>query len=1534
MAYYVDFVGLNTFIYEPVGWDPDNQAGKIVDNTYPNFERVNSSGFLFPVSQNTIGLEMPYALSSRWTLIKKKNEAFTIYNADLPTTASFFPALMLKRNGPYGFPIWKQTRISHNPLTRRQVKENVFTFVEEPGPEFIFNSNGKLNIQRSRYGAIKKFNENPVSSRYKPFKVGAASIIEDGTLERFELLGTYGNETIFFNNKEINKYNDLRVQRSAQYNTIKDFYLNGGLDKDGSPLDTFEYFNYRECVYPPRVYQYKNYTRQRTTFSFPWRDKRSNRTETNSNDGFVSKGIFTSVYDSVLQSIWPLDANVDFPAAFITGSEDRMYYYGRPIAPKIKDFGVLQNTWNSFSPGAVDGANPSDGLFGPLYARKHMLPYVKSCVSKNGMKIEGVLTSSFGDIPYSHLPCGEVKWEAGSQSGLNPFYDTYDNYIQDVRQHGKDYSIIPEFRISEHVEAYTTEGLTKEVSNLFSLTGALEDTTDSSKDNFYKIYSTSEFMKHFEVVKKDHKGFVPANSLKLKCKAVKKFLPYEGFYPVQRTIDMAKQFVNSYSDSVISKRNGIDELFKNNRGFQNLMLPTFAPGVLYNSIKSGIACDYPIINDNIPSVLQALPAQGYLIMNRPAAGGTSTTSDMPNNNGLSVRYGNWVFGGVSGGGTGDSDGDGFNAFAIQLPSGSINDIGEPGYDSLRTFRIVQSGAYGGGISNGDAINTSNFPNGYVRAVVVNATASWDDVTQAISSSIAVALSGTITSTIDEFGVKLSQAPGLVGNISEIPDIGFEVNPAIIASTAWLNQISPAQMSVEVFKGGTDAVYALNNSSSAGLTSGSIFDQRIPFEAIVEPEKYLTDNTIYYNEPHPSGNYGGLCIWDGTGDNLYKLMANNFTAEVSSFFLKNGNSSIQSLPSNNPDVGNAVAGRKYRMRVKIFKTSAARTPTRPQSSTSTSDLYYTPQYAFGEYETFTMYSRPSAFGPECMLYNESDSLVNNPSEGDNYPFTPPYYYGESWADILFEPTESKKYSIEEIIATSSVEYYRYLEDGTTIGQLPSDDDSQIGNQFLNTVMNKNAMQLDASLNIFSQLKEPASSGEVATNTNNVPSRWAIQTKFETPMLNFNHLTASNSVTLPTEGSASTARGMWHQYGLIETDPHKGIFMQVTNVPNNFRKQLLNEDLEDQYSLASLCGFSSDPIKLGQIADQKKVYEAVIAVPFIEKEGDRMFFRIPRIDIQRAFGTAADRALVGDSVLKMIAKMQRYVFPPTMDFLKNDTIDPFAMYVFEFSHTLKKQDLANIWQNLYPEIGQTFETAESSISHELLAHELLGGGAVVTPEGTLDVNAVGNEIPDRVRWMVFKVKQRAEINYYNNIIGRQDDLPEASVSSEGANVQVSYNWPYDFFSLVELAKIETEVKFAERAIKTGQEPRSTIVPKARQKIVDPITGEINQAAVDGAYELDETIRIQSTQTGNIQGAGLSLNQKQLDTPFATVGSTGIDLRVADAQGNLAGSLGNQVNEMATNVAQGMGPAGSVGTEVQELQNNFANSFVSSNNFFGGY
>lgn len=1255
MAYYVDFVGLNTFIYEPVGWSGVISETKQIHSGPPGVYTL----------QNTLGV-----FDDDGNIRVLPTYKNFLFSHNLPTTASFFPALMLKRNGPYGFPTWKQIRIGQNPLTRRQNKENVFTFIEEPGPEIVMDNNGKLNTVRGKYGAIKKFDENPVSSRYKPFVVGGASIIDDGTLERFELVSSYGNETNFFKNEEINKYNGLRVQRSTQYNTVKDFYLNGGLDKDGSPMDTFEFFSYRECVYPPRVYQYKNYTRQRTTFSFPWRDDRTNRTEEFADNGFFFQNIFTSI---VTQSVWSLDSYSDFSSLAVeTATNGTWQNWSGTRHTKGNDGGILQNRYsfgelnlNVFV--SVGSLKNTLGV-APRYNRPHVTLLSSSVVSPNGMKIEGInFGTTFGDISSKQIPSGEAKWEAGTQSGLNPFYDTYDNYIQDVRQHGKDYSIIPEFRISEHVETYTTEGLTKEVSNLFSLTGALEGTADSSKDNFYKIYSTSEFMKHFEVVKKDHKEFVTPNSISLKCKAIKKFLPYEGFYPAQRSVDLAKQFYDSYRDFVAVS--GAASTFGVNTNdeplFQNLMVPTFAPGIFFNTIKSGVAVDYPLIDSNIK----------------------------------------------------------------------------------------------------------------------------------FSSSSGT---GHATSSADNY-------------------------------------------------------YLCNSSSNS---SNGLWDRRIPFEAIVEPEKHLAGFEVFCNEPHLFANNSGSVMWDGSGDNLYKLMAQNFIAEVPEFFMREkAFTKISSKASNDTNIGRAEAGKTYMMRIKMYKSKdSANLPTAGDSS----GVFEAPQYPSSSRETFTMYSRPSAFGPPQAL-SSSTNPVFLADTGENYSFTPPYYYGQAFCDITFTATTEKKYSFQEIIENSTIRQWRYTNYTDAAEQSKT---NFINGTFAGENLEKElAMQLNASVNIFSQ----TTAGAAGADPSDPPSRWVIQTKFETPMLNFNHLSASTSITLPQNASQSVPRGVWHQYGNIETDASKGIFLQVDDVPSDWINNHLEATASTTGSLADLCGFSTEAVKLGQIADEKKVYEAVVAVPFIEEEGDRKFFRIPRIDIQRAFGTAADRALVGDSVLKMITKMQRYVFPPSMDFLKNDTVDPFAMYVFEFSHTLKKQDLANIWQNLYPEIGQTFETAESSISHELLAHELLGGGAIVTPEGTLDVNAVGNEIPDRVRWMVFKVKQRAEINYYKKIIGRQDDLPEATVSSEGVNVQVSYNWPYDFFSLVELAKIETEVKFAERAIKAGQEPRSTITPKTR---------EILKTRENPSFAIDNITQAVRIKAGDLSNQKFDVASAQQEFSITPTTSNGVD------------------------------------------------------------
>ena len=50
--YYLDFVGLNTFIYEPVGYDPDNQVN---DSGNSGFEKLTVGGFSWYQFINQIG---------------------------------------------------------------------------------------------------------------------------------------------------------------------------------------------------------------------------------------------------------------------------------------------------------------------------------------------------------------------------------------------------------------------------------------------------------------------------------------------------------------------------------------------------------------------------------------------------------------------------------------------------------------------------------------------------------------------------------------------------------------------------------------------------------------------------------------------------------------------------------------------------------------------------------------------------------------------------------------------------------------------------------------------------------------------------------------------------------------------------------------------------------------------------------------------------------------------------------------------------------------------------------------------------------------------------------------------------------------------------------------------------------------------------------------------------------------------------------------------------------------------------------------
>ena len=77
-----------------------------------------------------------------------------------------------------------------------------------------------------------------------------------------------------------------------------------------------------------------------------------------------------------------------------------------------------------------------------------------------------------------------------------------------------------------------------------------------------------------------------------------------------------------------------------------------------------------------------------------------------------------------------------------------------------------------------------------------------------------------------------------------------------------------------------------------------------------------------------------------------------------------------------------------------------------------------------------------------------------------------------------------------------------------------------------------------------------------------------------------------------------------------------------------------------SLATLCGFSTDPVRMGEVAGVKEISEAVIAIPFFEKAGRRRFFSMNKRQISLALDPAR-KNLVGRTVVDMVEKMQKFV-----------------------------------------------------------------------------------------------------------------------------------------------------------------------------------------------------------------------------------------------------------------------------------------------------
>ena len=187
------------------------------------------------------------------------------------------------------------------------------------------------------------------------------------------------------------------------------------------------------------------------------------------------------------------------------------------------------------------------------------------------------------------------------------------------------------------------------------------------------------------------------------------------------------------------------------------------------------------------------------------------------------------------------------------------------------------------------------------------------------------------------------------------------------------------------------------------------------------------------------------------------------------------------------------------------------------------------------------------------------------------------------------------------------------------------------------------------------------------------------------------------------------------------------------------------------------------------------------------------------------------------------MPRYVIPPHLDFSVNRNIEPFAMYIFEFSEELSQQDLSHIWQNILPDIGVTAKKSTTRVAHVSAENEFFRG----------------MPIPENTRWMVFKVKQRANINYFRVTEDTTDNHMfrfEYEAGGHKRVPRVSYNWPYDFFSLIELVKIDAGVGLGAHFAPFTPTPGAVTGPDASSAVTAEAAATATSVDVGGGGILD--------------------------------------------------------------------------------------------------
>ena len=1534
---FTDFAGLSINIAEPINIDknragfPQEMADPIeaaalytlrgssvqgLDKNVPLWNFYGSSTALQ-------GETFPGYMNDFWAFMGDPPDASPEYNY---IYAGAFNALMLHRNGPYGYPSWKQTRTCDHPVARFQRNNNFYSL-----PEYTLQTKvGDQYTDQNKVIAFNKFvvtKDLPVTSKFLPmshmFQNGAIEIDDLITIEH-----TYGNNLTYFTHDTLNfepsVQETMNTVKPQMFDDLKGLY---GItwNKTGLPPKVvFKNFEYREIIFPKKMNAYSSGSRKRLdylegpkfagdnptrklktlgdarescrtwnpgvtatknnrdrrTFSIHqekgiykpirtfWRDDIDDRIRTEKvarnslgiiqdadilsgstpeNPGNLPFGwISRAATSSAGLSVWPLDS--------------QCAWHNTPDFSPRDLFGMPSTSSVSL---AYANTNNKDDIY--LYNGElcvHSIPYqFKTAIRHGSADAVAISASMMYEFPQEVVVSGSQtgkssgriktwgfvpRWRTselapphidhnGCNITRNPWHDTYEKYSEDISTIGKDYSIIPEYRVSEHLDEYLSDPLGFQVAfdKFLTLDGAhiMSGNIKELNDPLMERFSNTEEFEHLKSIREDHikKNIRPKN-LTLSCKGIKKLLPYNGFYPVLRTVQLGAMFSQSFgpnlSGSMHASISGLGGTFKMGAAagpewLQSIMQPFFAPGIMFNTIKSGLACDWPIY--------------------------TGSATAHGHNSAEDTTYGLYSF------------------------------IRDRSPDYRMPFEAL--------------LNPENY-------ILPAKTIGVDD---------------------------------------------YERDESIMMTY-------PFCFNSDIVPGG--------EHSAGGIDSGP---------------PYAT--------------------WNGVSDQRYNLAMHNFIAEVPKFFLEKGElNTFVSKPVGKTDFS-FKKDTTYYMDVNVYKSDDVVMYEGPSKWSTIKDGEPNDETEGGEQSANNEHAsfgvRGIHYGMPMKVRNSMDGThdayaVGGEVSGSVYShmhsgnlsdpayaaYTPPYFYGRSVARIAYTPPDSKFVDNDSGVYSPSLETFlaelKGMTDGVTYFNLGDQTNGElISNAYNSTdatsalseltgaLAKANAMAISASVNLFGRATLPtqvynAITGDVETlqdaNDAELHQVWTIGTKFETPVLNFSGnfdsaITAKDNDAVFNSGPEIPveAVGMWKGYGEL-LEENKGVFISLAESfsPNQYTSGGSKASLLQKCFPTSIPKNSNNKKKIGRIADQKEIREAVVMVPYFQKGGKKEFIELIRPpyvhptmgdyggftygqyrQALRDYATkgktikAVGKYSFGQSVIDMAMAFGNYVMPPQFDWLTYD-IHPLSMYIFEFKHTLRKEDLSYIWQNVMPDIAMSAEmvpgrgpdphneeNVQPTISHPLYTVQDLP----VEIDTWMPFEILrGDEVTEDLKWMVFKVKQKAATNYFDLTLDQTDDktfMFDFAVGGKKQEIKYNYNWPYDFFSLVELAKVEANISFGKQII-----PKSTGFGKEIADELGEVTGTKKRPSDPDVQEKMREAE-QAAQDASLQEKTHKMRQEGLDkktdtTPTEQTNTQKIDANVAKVvdQNSGTGIDGNQYSDQSNN------------------------------------